>query len=465
MENRLLHSMCFLLAISDFVIINGMFFLTVYVMSSTSGEATSLFNNNKQILINVNLMWLLSTNVVHLYNKKNTKNINEMVRPLSKSLFIQLALGFCSLIVLNLVEILTMLFLVFYSFCMLGLLISRFFYILLKPVILRQYPKTNPVAVIGLNQMGYRLADFFEGNKDMYTFRGFLDTNETQFSGQKNESSVTISAQLKHAAENNIREVYVTLAANQWGQATFLLKEAERYCVKLNLVPDFSQSLTSPFKIKYMGEFPIISHRIEPLESINNRFHKRLIDVLFSLLIIIFLLSWLLPIIALLIKLDSKGPVFFKQKRSGRDNKTFFCYKFRTMKVNSQSDTLQATRCDDRIFWVGSFLRKTSLDELPQFFNVLLGNMSVVGPRPHMLRHTQEYNAIIDRYMVRNYLKPGITGWAQVNGYRGETTKLILMEKRIDHDIWYLENWSLMLDLKIMFLTVIELLKIQKEAY
>jgi putative colanic acid biosynthesis UDP-glucose lipid carrier transferase len=197
----------------------------------------------------------------------------------------------------------------------------------------------------------------------------------------------------------------------------------------------------------------------------DDRVVKRLFDIAFSLFVIVFIFSWLYPILALLIKLESPGPVIFKQERSGRNNVQFYCYKFRSMRVNDECHLKQASKNDCRITRIGRILRKTSLDELPQFFNVLLGNMSVVGPRPHMLKHTEHYREVVDQYMVRHYMKPGITGWAQVNGYRGETIELGLMEKRVEHDIWYMENWSALLDIKIVMLTVLNVIKGEKNAY
>ena len=221
----------------------------------------------------------------------------------------------------------------------------------------------------------------------------------------------------------------------------------------------------TPFQINYMGEFPVLSVRHEPLEDMQSRVKKRLFDVVFSLLVIVFIISWLYPLLALIIKIQSPGPVLFKQLRSGRDNQPFWCYKFRSMHVNANSDSKQAHKGDSRITAIGRFMRKTSLDEFPQFVNVLFGNMSIVGPRPHMLNHTEEYRAIIDQYMVRQFLKPGITGWAQVNGYRGETKDPSLMQKRVEHDIWYMENWSAMLDLRIVFITIFSILKGEENAF
>jgi len=190
------------------------------------------------------------------------------------------------------------------------------------------------------------------------------------------------------------------------------------------------------------------------LENLLNRSKKRAFDIVFSIFVIVFVLSWLLPILAILIKLGSSGPVFFVQIRSGRNNRPFRCYKFRSMRVNKNADKKQATRDDERITKIGAFMRRTSLDELPQFFNVFRGNMSVVGPRPHMIKHTKQYSQLIDRFMVRHFLKPGITGWAQIKGLRGEIKTVDDMLKRVEADVWYLENWSFLLDLKIIFLTL-----------
>ncbi len=191
-----------------------------------------------------------------------------------------------------------------------------------------------------------------------------------------------------------------------------------------------------------------------PLDSLTLRTEKRIFDILFSAAVILFIFSWLFPIMGLLIKLNSKGPVFFKQQRTGINNKTFWCYKFRTMTVNSESDSKQAQVNDSRITSIGHFMRKTNIDELPQFINVFLGNMSVVGPRPHMLKHTEQYSELIRHYKVRHFVKPGITGWAQVNGFRGLTDELWKMEKRVEYDMEYLEKWNFIWDIKIIFMTL-----------
>ena len=205
--------------------------------------------------------------------------------------------------------------------------------------------------------------------------------------------------------------------------------------------------------------------RSEPLEDVGNRVKKRILDVIVSLFVVIFILSWMIPIIGLLILIESRGPIFFKQKRTGKNNQPFNCLKFRSMRSNEDSDLKQATKNDMRVTRIGSFIRKTSLDEFPQFINVLKGEMSLVGPRPHMVKHTNDYSQIVDKYMIRHFLKPGITGWAQINGFRGEITEPKQIKLRVRNDIWYLENWTVWLDLRILFLTIYTISKGDKNAY
>lgn len=196
-----------------------------------------------------------------------------------------------------------------------------------------------------------------------------------------------------------------------------------------------------------------------------NSLAKRIFDLVFSGLVLLLLLSWVMPLLAIIIKLDSPGPVLFRQLRTGKDGKPFYCLKFRSMHINAESDHKQASRNDSRITRVGAILRRTSMDELPQFLNVLLGEMSVVGPRPHMIRHTEDYAKIIDNFMVRHAVTPGITGWAQVEGHRGETKETEAMVRRVDADLFYIRNWSLGLDLKIVALTVLQAFKGHENAF
>lgn len=201
------------------------------------------------------------------------------------------------------------------------------------------------------------------------------------------------------------------------------------------------------------------------VKIISNTTIKRAFDVLFALLVTLLLLSWLIPLIAILIKLDSRGPVFFKQLRTGKDGVPFYCFKFRSMHINADADHKQASRNDSRVTKIGSFIRKTSIDELPQFINVLRGEMSVVGPRPHMIQHTEVYSNTINNFMVRHTVVPGITGLAQVSGHRGETKETEAMIKRVNADIHYLQNWSFSLDMKIVWLTAYQAVRGSENAF
>lgn len=209
------------------------------------------------------------------------------------------------------------------------------------------------------------------------------------------------------------------------------------------------------YKVKLGRFFEMFNPQEIPLDNITLRLQKRLFDFFFSAIVILLLISWMYPLIGLLIKLGSKGPVLFVQQRTGINNKTFSCLKFRTMTLNDECDTKQAEINDSRVTRIGNFLRRTNLDELPQFINVFLGNMSVVGPRPHMLKHTEQYSALIQSYKVRHFVKPGITGWAQVNGLRGITDELWKMEKRVAYDMEYLEKWNFLWDMKIIVMTLL----------
>ena len=214
-----------------------------------------------------------------------------------------------------------------------------------------------------------------------------------------------------------------------------------------------------------IDNMPVLKLRREPLSSPVNRIVKRIFDILVSSIFIITCFWWIYIIVAIITKITMPGPVLFKQKRNGLLGEEFTCLKFRSMKVNKDADRLQATKDDPRKTKWGNIMRSTSIDELPQFLNVLMGDMSVVGPRPHMVKHTEEYSRLIEKYMVRHWVKPGITGWAQVTGARGETQELWQMEDRIQKDIWYVENWTIWLDIRIILKTIKNAVCGDKQAY
>ena len=278
----------------------------------------------------------------------------------------------------------------------------------------------------------------------------------------KNED---LSKHFKFILQENIDEIYCSLPSLSQPQIKKIIDFAENNLKTIKFVPSFENLYSKKLKHEIYDYVPVLSLRKILLEDPFNNFVKRLFDILFSLIVVCCLLSWLTPLLAIIIRAESRGPVFFKQARNGYNFKQFYCYKFRSMKINSKADSVQATRNDKRLTKVGAFLRKTSIDELPQFFNVLAGNMSVVGPRPHMIKENEKYLKSIDKFMVRHFIKPGITGLAQVNGYRGEIETNLDIVNRIKFDINYIENWSLLLDLKIITLTVFNLFRGEKKAY
>lgn len=321
--------------------------------------------------------------------------------------------------------------------------------------------KFKTAIIIGYGDNAMNMSNFLQNYPELgYRFLGYLH-EKTYLSGD----IIGRTADLPSIAENiHIDEIYYSVADAPDVDIDALAEFTDSKVIRLKIIPDFKNFSYQNFILEVFEGIPVISFRKLPLDDPFNRFVKRTFDILFSGFVIVFLLSWLIPILAIIIKIQSPGPIFFKQKRTGKDNEDFWCYKFRSMRVNKDSDAKQATKGDNRITPIGNFMRKTSVDELPQFLNVFNGNMSVVGPRPHMLKHTEEYSRIINKYMVRHFVKPGITGLAQVKGFRGETTDPAKMQGRVKFDIFYIENWSFLLDIKIVFLTVYNVIKGEENA-
>lgn len=298
---------------------------------------------------------------------------------------------------------------------------------------------------------GYRILGYFDNNKE--SLRQFAD----HYTGD-------LSRIPEFVRKNNIDLIFYTLDAVNVKPMAEVMSVADELGIEFAYVPNFSPMLHGQFSQGQVGSLPVMTHTISPLTKHWNCVLKRCFDLAFAIPILLLSPLWMLPI-AIGIKLSSPGPIFFKQKRTGIRGGDFTCYKFRTMKVNTDADKRQATEDDPRKTRFGDFLRRSSLDELPQFLNVLIGNMSVVGPRPHMVSQTEDYRRLIGKYMVRHAVKPGISGWAQVNGYRGGTKYLWQMEKRVEYDVWYIHNWNFFLDIKIVFLTVFNAFRGDSNAY
>jgi putative colanic acid biosysnthesis UDP-glucose lipid carrier transferase len=317
------------------------------------------------------------------------------------------------------------------------------------------------VIVVGYGTVSEELKKFFRLHPEFgFRFLGFFDNNieNALIQGRISEIKEFIKT-------SRVDEIYCCLPYVKYSSIQSLIKYGEKNFIKVKLIADFRGFQNKGIEIESYDNIPILNVTTFPLEAYKNKIAKRSFDILFSLAVIVGIFSWLFPLIALFIKIDSKGPVFFRQRRTGKSNSDFWCWKFRTMHQNKSADVRQATINDQRITRIGNLLRKTSLDELPQFFNVFIGNMSVVGPRPHMLHHTKEYSKKVERFMARHFVKPGITGLAQAKGYRGETPDITFMKNRVKLDRFYIENWSIILDFKIILLTISSLLKGDENAY
>ncbi|MBK0381645.1 undecaprenyl-phosphate glucose phosphotransferase [Pedobacter sp. SD-b] len=346
------------------------------------------------------------------------------------------------------------------------LIISRLIFLKIATYIGKKKRALNKVIILGNNTFAYDLVvKLRKTNKTIDILGCFAEQKREEINKLDFEYLGKVEDCIKYAISNHVTEIYSTLSPEIYSEIYEIAQSAENLCMRFRFVPDFREFVNKSVYFDHVGEIPVLSLRSEPLEDFAVQAKKRLFDIVFSILVTIFLLSWLVPIIAILIKLDSKGPVFFLQERSGKNNQPFKCIKFRSLKINKESDTKQVTKGDNRITKLGKFLRKSSIDELPQFFNVLKGDMSVVGPRPHMLKHTEEYSNIIMKYMIRHYQKPGVTGYAQVNGFRGEIKQEEQLIKRIEYDVWYIENWSIWLDLNIIIKTIVVTIKGDENAF
>lgn len=453
----------FIIAIIDLILLHFAILVSEKLFNALPNSNTPLFIPSFLIL-RVYILWVLASLLFNLYRKLYQGNLPNFYRNSWRvfllyftllSLYISEAYGFKFVFQ----------FLIIYSgIASFVLFLHRIAILLLKLVYYKTRKNKSKIGIIGFNTTGINLAETFESDFMAYHFEGILD-EETPIFLEKKEARLAKITHLIHESKlKNISEIYLCESPDLLNSLSEIFKIAEKNCIKLKFIPH----MDLPPDEKIIGqrfENQIIYTRWnQPLEKLSNRILKRFFDVFFSLFVIIFILSWLYPLFGLLIKWQSPGPILFKQKRSGRNNQIFTCLKFRSMRINSESDEKMATFQDSRITPIGSFMRRTSLDELPQFLNVLKGEMTIVGPRPHMVNHTKQFNQVVENFMVRHFIKPGITGLAQISGLRGEIT-LKEWQNRINFDLEYLENWSIFLDIKICFLTLASMIKGDDNAY
>ncbi len=428
-------------------------------------ETIDFSDSYRFLLLIYNAVWILVSLALQLYELSQLKRINKILFNLFKAFGFNILILAAVLFSLKASEFSREHLL--YTYALLFVLIFLWRYTSIQLIIFFRKLGYNysAVVIIGGENTAEQLYNYCNSNDGLgIKLMGIFSDTEISFEFKEGVKSGRLEDLERFALKNDIDEIFYTMPLNK-EEIKDLVDFCDKYMIRFKVVPDFRGFLFKKVNIDFYDDVPVISLREEPLRDFVNRFVKRIFDLLFSFLVIFLVLSWLYPLIAILIKLSSKGPVLFKQLRSGVNNEDFLCYKFRSMAITDDADSLQATLGDSRITKIGTFLRKSSLDEFPQFFNVFIGDMSIVGPRPHMLLHTEEYSELINKYMVRQLVKPGITGLAQIRGYRGETKELKDMEGRVKFDVWYIENWTLSLDISIILQTIWNVFKGDEKAY
>lgn len=451
----------YLRLITDFLIILLCFIGSMLI----SGRG--LHRTDFLLLVILMVSWYFSSKISNLYDEFRTeKFVGELLLILQNVVILVLVAGQVFFLLNQMSYART--FVMYFALSISALLILKNY--ITKKLLLYYRLKggnTRFVVFVGYNDITENLMDMIEGNPQfgMHVIgviaKEFLEVDNLVYLGD-----------LKKFFANDIQvdEIIITTDKLDKNMLQELFAFCDQRAVRLRFVPNFNNFYQSRFQFQLFGNYPLITLRSEPLQQESWRLLKRAFDIVFALAVFVGLYSWFFPIMAILIKIDSKGPVFFKQDRWGRNGRKFKCYKFRSMRtdakdVNEKNEFQQAKQGDPRITKLGAFIRKASIDELPQFINVLIGDMSVVGPRPHAHEHNLRTKDEIDSYLVRHWVRPGVTGWAQVNGYRGETKTKEEMQNRVDFDIWYIEHWTFWLDLKIIFMTVYNMIRGEEKAY
>ncbi len=446
-----------------------------YLLAIFFSNQRSFPGNPGNILIMILLsliLWYIAAAFSHLYADRRSNKYSEEIVFIIYTLIIYviiLSSGFFFLNTFIPIEHNVVFFI---------LLVSLLFFLLtLTKYIIRKYLHSaifqgklfDNLLIVGATASAF---DFYETINKYYYYGykciGFVDNTTNKMNGCSYKGKIeNLSTILK---ENHVDEVVIALPNTENDQIQECIEVCDFYAIKARIVPDLQQYTSSSIQVNNIGMLPVINIRSLPLDTVSSRILKRVFDIIFSLLFFIFIGIWLFPLIAVLIKLTSKGPTYFKQERWGLNNEKIICYKFRTMvadnhDIDDNGYYWQATKNDPRITRFGALLRRSNLDELPQFWNVLLGNMSVVGPRPHPTPLNLESIHTIENYMLRHVVKPGITGWAQVNGCRGETKAIGAMQKRVNFDLYYIHRWTFWMDCQIILQTVINMVRGDQNAY
>lgn len=447
MHPRYARSSQFILLFGDLLLLNGAFLVAAWLrFQEIQLENTVYYDYYLQLLVFVNLLWLVLSLAFKTYNTGLSLEPRKSVGKTFNIFFWHLFVLLLLLVSLKKGEYSRLFLTYFYLFSFLAILPWHFFYLRLLKAWRKRRGAKRHVVYVGLSDRLAALKEALQKRPELGLSidRAFL----TDLPAEDTDWRMELPAYLDH---QSVQELYAGLPSGDTTlQQLFYL--ADEKMIRFRAVPDLGLRHSKALTITFFDDVPVMSLRPEPLEQMHLRLLKRLGDLIIATLVLFCLVPWLFPLLALGVKSSGKGPIFFRQKRTGYHNREFTILKFRSMRVNAEADQRQAMPDDERITAFGSFLRKHHLDELPQILNVWKGDMSLVGPRPHMLSHTEEYRQLIRQYMVRHWLKPGMTGLAQVKGLKG-AHDLKSMQERVKHDVYYLENWTFFLDLGILLKT------------
>ncbi len=416
---------------------------------------------NIQFLAYINISWIVVSYIDGFYKVYRFTNIFRLVTLLVIQFVLFFFIYFAYFGIFKEGQIVNNQFLIFVS-VLIGVMVFKFlsFYALKKYRLAGKNYRN--IVIIGIDDTSKKVAKLFNERADLgYRYFGFFSDKA---SNDKKHLGPIIKS-YNYILREGIDEIYCSLSVLDRDHVKNFTKFANKNAKVVKLIPESNELYSKKFELEFYNNTLVLNIQKLPFEYPENILIKRIFDIIFSLIVCVFVMSWLTPLLWILVKLESKGPLFFKQEREGLDGSKFTCYKFRSMKINKFSDKIHATKNDERVTRLGAFMRKSSIDELPQFFNVMKGDMSIVGPRPHMKSLSIEYQKEIDNYLERHTVKPGITGLAQISGYRGEVIKKADIKNRVRMDVFYIENWSFFLDLKIIIQTVLNVFKGEEKAY
>lgn len=461
--NRYNRFVVFLVKTGDFILYNLLF----YLLCQTSQQAVAPWVSvwALQVIISFSYLVASSRNSVVLHLRKVYAH-QIVMKVFRNTVYFALISGL-AFSVLRYVQVDSYFYLTYLCLCFLVVSAYRLVFSYFVKIYRHRGGNLRYVILVGASTSNLELYhEMMDDSFTGYRVDGYFDfTPNERFPEQCPYLGTPDQVSVYLKAHPHVQYLFCSLPSVHRNHIIPIIDYCENNLVHFNSVPNLHNYLQNRVYLNMLGDVPYLSLRRDPLSEMPNKILKRAFDIVFSLLFLCTLFPIILLVVAIMTKLTMPGPLFFLQKRNGLNDKEFYVIKFRSMKVNAEADTLQATKDDPRKTKWGNIMRKTNLDEMPQFINVLLGDMSIVGPRPHMLKHTEEYSKLINKYMVRHFVKPGITGWSQVTGFRGETKKLKDMEGRIRGDIWYIEHWSFWLDIYIIYKTIANVFRGEKNAY